>query len=57
MLPLLGSIMAGFMGRKLGVTGTQIITCASVILTTILAVFAFFEVAISNISVYIKLFR
>jgi NADH-ubiquinone oxidoreductase chain 5 len=57
MLPLLGSILAGFMGRKLGVTGTQIITCTSVILTTILAVFVFFEVAVSNISVYIKLFR
>lgn len=56
-LPLLGSIFSGFMGRKLGITGSQIITCTSVILTTILAIFAFFEVAISNISVYIKLFR
>ncbi|KAJ5081956.1 hypothetical protein N7456_013274 [Penicillium angulare] len=36
------SIVSGFFGRKVGVTGAHIITCASVITTTILAVIAFF---------------
>ena len=26
-LPLLGSIVSGFFGRKVGVTGAQLITC------------------------------
>ena len=47
-LPLLGSIVAGFFGRKVGVSGAQFITSISVIITTILAVVAFFEVAFNN---------
>ena len=45
-LPLLGSIASGFFGRKIGVSGAQIITCTAVVLTTILAVLAFFEVGL-----------
>jgi NADH-ubiquinone oxidoreductase chain 5 len=56
-LPLLGSIVSGFFGRKLGVSGAQIITCLNVIITTILAVLAFFEVGFNNIPVTINLFR
>lgn len=56
-LPLLGSIASGFFGRKIGVTGAQIITCAAVVLTTILAVVAFFEVGLNNIPVSIEVFR
>jgi NADH-ubiquinone oxidoreductase chain 5 len=56
-LPLLGSIVAGFFGRKVGVSGAQFITCSSLILTTILAVIAFFEVGFNNIPVSIELFR
>jgi NADH-ubiquinone oxidoreductase chain 5 len=56
-LPLLGSIVSGFFGRKVGVTGAQFITCLSVIVTTILAVIAFFEVGFNNIPVSIELFR
>jgi NADH-ubiquinone oxidoreductase chain 5 len=56
-LPLLGSIVAGFFGRKIGVSGAQLITCTSVIVTTILAIFAFFEVGLNNIPVSINLFR
>ena len=41
-LPLLGSIVSGFFGRKVGVSGAQIITCLSVIITTILAIISFF---------------
>ena len=56
-LPLLGSIVSGFFGRKVGVRGAQLITCFNVILTTILAVLAFFEVGFNNIPVSIELFR
>ena len=56
-LPLLGSIVSGFFGRKVGVSGAQIITCTSVIVTTLLAILAFFEVGLNNIPVSINLFR
>jgi NADH-ubiquinone oxidoreductase chain 5 len=56
-LPLLGSIVAGFFGRKIGVSGAQFITCTSVIVTTLLAIVAFFEVGLNNIPVSINLFR
>jgi NADH-ubiquinone oxidoreductase chain 5 len=56
-LPILGSTMSGFFGRKIGVSGAQIITCSCVITTTILAIFAFLEVGFNNIPVTIHLFR
>ena len=52
-LPLLGSIVSGFFGRKIGITGSHIITCGSVITTTLLAIIAFFEVGFNNIPVWI----
>ena len=56
-LPLLGSIVSGLFGRKVGVTGSQLITCSSIIITTILALIAFIEVGLNNIPVSISLFR
>jgi NADH-ubiquinone oxidoreductase chain 5 len=56
-LPLLGSIASGFFGRKIGVSGAQIITCTAVVTTTTLAVLAFFEVGLNNIPVSIEVFR
>jgi len=56
-LPLLGSIVSGFFGRKVGVRGAQIITCTSIIITTILAIITFFEVGFNNIVLSINLFR
>ena len=56
-LPLLGSITSGFFGRKVGTTGSQIITCSCVIITTILAIITFFEVGFNNIPVSINIFR
>ncbi len=55
-LPLLGSIVSGFFGRKIGVSGAQIITTSCVILTTIFAIVSFFEVGLNNIPVSIELF-
>ena len=56
-LPLFGSIISGFFGRKSGVSGAQVMTCAAVVLTTLLAVLAFFEVGLNNISPYIEVLR
>lgn len=56
-LPLLGSIVSGFFGRKVGVSGAQLITCLSVFTTTALSILAFFEVGMNNAPVSIHLFR
>lgn len=56
-LPLLGSIVSGFFGRKVGVSGAQLITCTAVLSTTALSVLAFFEVGMNNIPVSVQLFR
>ncbi len=56
-LPILGSIISGFFGRKVGVSGSQLITCTCLITTTILAILAFIEVGLNNSPVQIHLFR
>jgi len=56
-LPLLGSIVSGFFGRKVGVSGAQLITCICVIVTTLLSIVVFFEVGLNNIPVSVHLFR
>jgi NADH-ubiquinone oxidoreductase chain 5 len=56
-LPLLGSIVSGFFGRKVGISGAQLITCSLVITITVLSIITFFEVGFNNISVDIKLFK
>jgi NADH-ubiquinone oxidoreductase chain 5 len=54
-LPLLGSIVSGLMGRKIGVTGSHIITCTCLILASLLASVAFYEVGICGSPVSINL--
>ena len=56
-LPLLGSIISGFFGRKVGVKGSQIIACCCVLTTTMMAFISFFEVGFNNIPVSIHLCR
>jgi NADH-ubiquinone oxidoreductase chain 5 len=56
-LPLLGAIVSGLFGRKVGVSGAQLITSFSIIVTTLLAIVTFFEVGINNIPVSINLFK
>ena len=56
-LPLLGSLLSGFFGRKIGVSGAQLITCLFVITTTTFAILTFFEVGLNNIPVSIHLSR
>lgn len=57
LLPLLGSIVSGFFGRKVGVKGGQIITCSLIIITTLLSILAFFEVGYNNVPIEINLIR
>jgi len=56
-LPVLGSTVTGFFGRKAGVSGAQFITCLSVIIATSMATIGFFEVGLNNIPVSFSLFR
>jgi len=56
-LPLLGSIVSGFFGRKVGVSGAQLITCICIIVTTLLSTITFFEVGFNNIPVSINIFK
>ena len=55
--PLLGSFSAGFLGRKIGVTGAHFITCSCLIISSILVTLAFYEVGICGSPVTIYLFN
>jgi len=54
-IPLLGSLVSGLLGRKVGVTGSQLITCTSLIISSILITIAFYEVGICGSPVSIEL--
>ena len=54
-LPLLGSLSAGLLGRKIGIKGSQITTITSLIISSFLMSIAFYEVCISGSPVYINL--
>src|SRR5258708_1180799 len=54
-LPLLASLSSGLLGRKIGTTGSQIISCSSLLLSSILITIAFYEVGIFGSSVKIDL--
>jgi NADH-ubiquinone oxidoreductase chain 5 len=56
-LPLLGAIVSGFFGRKIGITGSHILTCSCVITTTIFAIIAYTEVGFNNNPISIQLFK
>ncbi len=47
-LPLLGSIISGLLGRKIGVSGSHFITSFLLFITSILASIAFYEVGICS---------
>jgi NADH-ubiquinone oxidoreductase chain 5 len=55
-LPFFGSAVAGLLGRKIGVTGAHIITTGSLMITTVLAVVAFYEVGLCGSPVSVELF-
>ena len=53
--PLLGSFVSGLLGRKIGVTGAHIITCTCLIISSILATLAFYEVGLCGSPVSVNL--
>src|ERR1700693_762452 len=55
MLPLLGSLISGLLGRKIGVTGSHFITCFLLFISSLLASIAFYEVGICSSPVTINL--
>ena len=56
-LPLIGTIIAGLFGNKIGAYGAKVITIFCIGLTFLLSCFAFYEVALSGSSCYIELFK
>ena len=47
-LPLLGSMISGLLGRKIGVSGSHFITSFFLFITSILASIAFYEVGVCS---------
>ena len=56
LLPLIGTIIAGLFGSKIGVEGAKQITISCIFTTFLLSCFAFYEVALSGSPCYIELF-
>ena len=56
-LPLLGSIVSGFLGRKVGVSGSQLITSSLIFTITIIAIIIFNEITINETFVSIFTIR
>ena len=54
-LPFLGSIFAGFRGRAIGSTGSQIVTTICIIITTIFSLIAFYEISLNGSPVSINI--
>ncbi len=54
-LPLLGSLISGLLGRKVGVTGSQFITCTCLFLSSFLMTVGFYEVGLTGSPVHIYL--
>jgi len=54
-LPLLASFVSGFLGRKIGVSGSHIVTCSCLIISSLLSSIAFYQVGICNDPIYINL--
>jgi NADH-ubiquinone oxidoreductase chain 5 len=54
-LPFLGSLISGFLGRKIGVSGSHFITSFLLVISSLLAIIAFYEVGICSSPVTIHL--
>jgi NADH-ubiquinone oxidoreductase chain 5 len=54
-LPLVGSISAGLLGRKIGTSGSQFVTIACLAISSFLSLLAFYEVALCASPVTINL--
>jgi NADH-ubiquinone oxidoreductase chain 5 len=57
LLPIISSIITGFLGRKIGKKGGQFISTSSIFITMLLSLIIFLEVGGNSISVYFNMFR
>ena len=56
-LPLIASLCSGFAGRKIGISGCQIISCLLLIISTLLSLIAYIEVGLNNVPVTLYFFK
>ncbi len=56
-LPLLGALVAGFLGRIIGARGAEIVTCTFLVIAAVLSWVAFYQVGISGQDAKIVLFN
>jgi len=56
LLPLLGAIIVGFFGRTIGDRASEIVSCSLMVLSGILAIFVFVDVALGGNTRVIELF-
>ena len=57
LLPLIGSVLSGLFGKKIGVTGSHIVTISCLLLSSLLSSIAFYEVILCDSPVYILITR
>lgn len=55
LLPLLGSLFSGFLGRFLGYYGSSLISCFCITISMVFSLFIFFEVSLMNSVIYFTL--
>jgi len=55
-LPLLAAFIAGFFGRWLGDRGSQLVTCAALLVAAVLGIILFFDVALGGNARTVELF-
>ncbi len=56
-LPLLAAIIAGLFGRKIGHRGAEIVTCGALVISAVLSIIAFFDVALGGNVYHIELLK
>lgn len=56
-IPLLSAFISGLLGRKVGIQGSQFISCTLLTFASILALIAFYEVGLNESTVYFTLFN
>lgn len=57
LLPLIGSVLSGLFGKKIGVTGSHIVTISCLLLSSLLSSIAFYEVILCDSPVYVLITR
>ena len=55
-LPLLGSLIAGFLGRYIGARGAQLVTCTFLVISCVLSWVAFFQVGFGHETAKVPVF-